>query len=122
MSKRALILFGHGARDAEWATPFKHLQTLLRAQSDLVVECAFLELMSPSLPEAVSALANAGITHIAIAPIFIAQGGHLKSDLAKLLGTLHVQYPDVKFTLMPALGEAEPILNSIAQWLIEETK
>src|SRR5690606_25587657 len=54
MKKRALVLFAHGARDARWAEPFRRLQAIVQSQSpELTVSLAFLELMSPRLPELV---------------------------------------------------------------------
>ena len=49
--KKAIVLFGHGARDPQWAEPMKRLQTILLEQlSGVQVELAFLELMSPAFP------------------------------------------------------------------------
>jgi sirohydrochlorin cobaltochelatase len=52
MRKHALILFAHGARDPEWALPFEKIRALVSSQRpDLVVELAYLELMTPRLAE-----------------------------------------------------------------------
>ncbi len=52
MADSALILFAHGARDAAWAEPFQRLQKLVQAQlPGVAVALAFLELMTPQLPE-----------------------------------------------------------------------
>jgi hypothetical protein len=57
----AVVLFAHGARDPAWANPFHALRdALLRAQPERRVEIAFLELMSPSLPDLVAELCWAG--------------------------------------------------------------
>ncbi|NBR30176.1 MAG: cobalamin biosynthesis protein CbiX, partial [Betaproteobacteria bacterium] len=50
----ALVLFAHGARDPQWAEPFKRIQAAVRARrSGAVVELAFLELMQPVLADAI---------------------------------------------------------------------
>ena len=60
MSARAIILFAHGARDPEWAQPFKRIKQLLEArQPGVTVTLAFLEIMQPSLADAVAQLAEA---------------------------------------------------------------
>ncbi|MFY7857790.1 MAG: sirohydrochlorin chelatase, partial [Rubrivivax sp.] len=52
-----LILFAHGARDPRWSAPFEAVAAQVRAQRPgLSVRLAFLEFMSPSLPEAAAAL------------------------------------------------------------------
>ena len=82
--KSALILFAHGAREAGWAEPFQGVRDRVAAsRPDLSVEVAFLELMSPALGECVDRLVAAGHERIAIAPLFLAVGGHLKRDLPR---------------------------------------
>lgn len=83
---KALILFGRGARDARWREPFDRLASLWKAQqSAAVVELAFLELMEPSLEQAISSLVSAGARAIAVVPVFFGQGGHLRNDFPVLL-------------------------------------
>lgn len=82
---RALILFAHGARAATWALPFQRLREVTAQQRpDVAVSLAFLELMTPSLPDEVAALAARGVCEITVVPIFLGQGGHLLRDLPKL--------------------------------------
>ena len=48
----ALILFAHGASDPEWANPMRRVQAAIRQRMTSVpVELAFLEFMTPTLPE-----------------------------------------------------------------------
>ena len=52
----AIVLFGHGARDPEWAGPMRRIRDTVLARADAPkVELAFLEFMSPTLPEAIAA-------------------------------------------------------------------
>jgi sirohydrochlorin cobaltochelatase len=119
MADRAIVLFAHGARDPEWAEPFKRIKRLLQArQPGVAVELAFLEIMQPSLADAIATLAGAGHTSIAIAPLFMAQGGHLKNDLPKILDGIRARHRGVKLTLLPAIGDVEPVLDAIAGWLV----
>ena len=119
MAERAIILFAHGARDPAWAQPFRKIKDLLEArQPGIAVELAFLEIMEPTLADAVAKLAGARHTTIAIAPLFMAQGGHLKNDLPKLLDTIRARHPGLELTLLPAIGDVDPILDAIAGWLV----
>jgi hypothetical protein len=53
--QRALVLFAHGARAASWAAPFERLRELTRRSlPDVAVSLAFLELMTPRLPDEVA--------------------------------------------------------------------
>src|SRR4026209_1636322 len=59
--KSALVLFAHGARDAQWSEPFRAMQAAVAGKRpDLSVELAFLEIMQPSLAECVTRLARDG--------------------------------------------------------------
>jgi sirohydrochlorin cobaltochelatase len=119
----ALVLFAHGARDPEWRLPFENVQRKIAARRpDLAVELAFLEIMEPSLPDIVATLSAAGHTHIIVAPIFMAQGGHLKRDLRQMLDGLRQRHPAVTLEILPAVGEIEPILNAISDWLVNTTR
>jgi sirohydrochlorin cobaltochelatase len=122
IDKRAIILFAHGARDPAWAQPFEKIKGVLEAKRPgTTVELAFLELMQPGLPDAVAKLAGAGHRLITVAPLFMAQGGHLKNDLPKILDALRADYPQTTITLLPAIGDVDPILEAIADWLVGAT-
>jgi sirohydrochlorin cobaltochelatase len=112
-------LFAHGALDPEWAEPFRKIQRTLHAKRPgLTVELAFLDVMEPSLPDAISALVNEGHRSITIAPIFMAQGGHLKNDLPKILNAIRAEHKETHIRLLPPIGEVEPVLNAISEWLL----
>jgi sirohydrochlorin cobaltochelatase len=83
-----------------------------------VVELAFLELMQPALADAIANLVADGHRDITIAPLFMAQGGHLREDLPKLLDSIRARHAGVAFTLLPAVGDVETILSAIADWLV----
>ncbi len=117
----ALILFAHGARDPEWAAPFRKIQAAVAGRCPgLTVELAFLEFIPPALPDAVEKLAK-GHDLITIAPLFMAQGGHLKHDLPLILDDLRRRFPAITLTLLPAVGDVDIILDAISDWLVNST-
>jgi sirohydrochlorin cobaltochelatase len=114
----ALVLFAHGSRDPEWAAPFRAVQQRVAAIApDLAVELAFLEIMQPSLPEAVDRLVASGRERITIAPLFMAQGAHLKRDLANLVTGVRERHPQIELLLLPAAGEVETVIDAMSTWL-----
>lgn len=114
----ALVLFAHGARDPQWAEPFHNIRRLLvERRPGAVVELAFLEIMQPSLAEAIARLAGAGHQRIVVAPLFMAQGGHLKQDVPRILDAIRAEHRGCNITLLPAIGEVGAILDAIADWL-----
>jgi len=111
---KAIILFGHGARDSRWREPFDRLAQLWRGQhASTPVELAFLELMQPSLVEAIASLAQKGATEIIIVPVFFGQGGHLRNDFPVLLQECQQHYPALKLSATLAVGENEAVLQAI---------
>ena len=113
--KTALILFAHGARDPEWANPMRRVQAAVRSrQPGVPIELAFLEFMTPTLPECIAGLLADGVGKIVVMPMFIARGGHLKRDLPEMLAALRAEHPDVEFVLGDAIGEHETVVQAMA--------
>jgi sirohydrochlorin cobaltochelatase len=117
MTRRALILFGHGARDPRWAAPFQRLQEILQAQlPDVTVALAFLELMTPSLPVLTEQLMQAGCRDVTVVPVFFGQGGHVLRDLPAMTEQLRNAHPGLALKVAPAVGEDAEVLNAIARY------
>jgi sirohydrochlorin cobaltochelatase len=114
---KAIILFGHGARDARWREPFDRLATMWREQhTGVLVSLAFLEMMKPSLEEDVTALASSGATQITVVPVFFGQGGHLRNDFPVLLLACQEKFPQIALSTTPAVGEDLAVLQAIVDF------
>lgn len=119
MTNTALILFAHGARDPEWAKPLHRVREALLAQAPAQrVELAFLEFMEPELEACAGELATAGYGRVTVVPMFIAQGGHLKRDVPLLMEALRAAHPTCEFVLTPPVGEAETVIQAMAQFAL----
>jgi sirohydrochlorin cobaltochelatase len=117
--KSALVLFAHGARDAQWSEPFRAIrQAVAKGRPDLTVELAFLELMQPALGDCVARLVEGGHSRVTVAPLFLAQGGHLKKDLPRLLKEVSARHPDADIEVLAPIGEVTELLNAISEWLV----
>ena len=116
MAGRAIVLFAHGARDPDWARPFRSLALELaeRVPGERVA-LAFLELMQPSLSECVGTLYAEGLRKFRIVPVFFGSGGHLKEDLPRLVKTLQSTYKDLEIILEPPGGEQPEVITAIAR-------
>jgi sirohydrochlorin cobaltochelatase len=112
---KALILFAHGARDPRWAAPFEAVAAQVRASKPgAQVRLAFLELMAPTLPEAAAELVAAGCAEVAVLPLFLGTGGHVRNDLPQLIDQLRGRHPDTNFMLHSAAGEHPAVIAAIA--------
>jgi sirohydrochlorin cobaltochelatase len=117
--KNALILFAHGARDPRWAAPFERLREIAQAElPDTDVSLAFLELMSPRLPEAVASLVQNGCLNVSVVPVFLGQGGHVLRDLPLLIDELRRTFPLLTISVAAAVGEDAAVLAAIARYCI----
>jgi sirohydrochlorin cobaltochelatase len=117
---KAIIFFGHGARDIRWREPFDRLLTLWQdTHPNIPAKLAFLELMSPQLLECVSDLNHQGITDVQIIPVFFGQGGHLRNDFPVLLEECQSKFPNMKLSRSSAVGESDEVLNSIINFSIK---
>jgi len=117
---RGIVLFAHGARDPEWAAPFHQVRARLSAsRPECKVELAFLELMEPELDEAIARLVAQGALAITVFPLFMAQGGHLKNDLPRILDDIRARFPRVPIALEKPIGEVPEILDGIAAWIAD---
>jgi sirohydrochlorin cobaltochelatase len=111
----ALILFAHGARDPRWSAPFEAIAARVRdARPGVPVRLAYLEFMSPTLPEAGAELAAAGCHRVDVLPMFLGAGGHVRRDLPLMLDALRQAHPQVVFTLHGAIGEDDAVADAMA--------
>ncbi|MBC3868978.1 sirohydrochlorin chelatase [Undibacterium oligocarboniphilum] len=121
MRQSALILFAHGARDPRWAHPFERLREMTQHNAGgAIVRLAFLEFMTPSLPELVAQLVADGVSTISIVPVFLGQGGHVLRDLPLMLERLRTDFPAIQIQQVQAVGEDESVLNAISNYCLQQ--
>lgn len=114
--KKAIVLFAHGSRDPLWHRPMQAVAERVAAQQPAVaVACAYLELSSPSLHDAVQTLVDQGYQQMRIVPMFLGVGKHVREDLPQMLASLMAQHPTVVFEPLPAVGEHPDLLDLMAQ-------
>jgi len=120
---RGIVLFAHGARDPEWARPFEAVRDRVRAsRPEYPIALAYLEVMAPTLEEAIGALVAEGASAITVFPLFMAQGGHLKEDLPRILAAIREGQPHVPISLESAIGDVPEILTAIAEWILSRAE
>lgn len=112
-----LVLFCHGARDARWREPFDRLRTLVEQTYSGPVELAFLEMMSPDLKTACATLVARSAKQIAVVPVFLGTGGHLRNDLPSLIVAAQAN-AGVPVTAVTAAGEDDAVLAALADYCI----
>lgn len=117
--KQGIVLFGHGSRNADWALPFEAIRReIAQQQPEAAVELAFLELMQPSLPDAITALAGRGVARVSVIPVFISAGSHVREDLPRLVDEALARNPGLDISVAEPLGEAPAMLQAMAQYAL----
>src|SRR5512142_1225507 len=116
---RGIVFFAHGARDPEWARPFEAIRERVRAsRPEYRIQLAYLEFMSPALDEAVEAVIAEGAMCVSVFPLFMAEGGHVRRDIPRILDDLRAKHARIPIVLEPAIGEVPEVLEAIAGWIL----
>jgi sirohydrochlorin cobaltochelatase len=119
-NKQGVVLLAHGARDPRWSGPFEAVaRRIQEARAALPVRLAYLEFMRPDLLEAGAALAEAGCVEIAVSPLFLGAGGHVRKDVPPMIERLRALHPGVAWTLMPAIGEVDSVTRAMADAVLQ---
>ena len=120
---KGILLFGHGARNPEWAQPFHRIRDAILARApEALVEPGFLELMRPTFDEGVDCLVRQGATEIVVVPIFMAAGSHIKKDLPQLAAGAMDRHAGLVIELAAPVGEAATVLAAMADYALSPAK
>ena len=116
---KGILLFGHGARNPEWAQPFHRIRdAILGREPEALVEPGFLELMQPTFDDGVDCLVRQGAMEIVVVPIFMAAGSHVKKDLPGMAAAAMDRHAGLVIELAAPVGEAEPVLAAMADYAL----
>jgi sirohydrochlorin ferrochelatase len=100
-----LIAVAHGSRDPRSAqTVTAIVESLRAARPDLHVRPAFLDLSTPSVPEAVAGLAAQGHRAAVVVPLLLGSAYHARVDLPALLDTARRRHPGLVVTQTDVLA------------------
>jgi sirohydrochlorin cobaltochelatase len=115
----AILLFAHGSRDPAWRLPLDAVLGQVQSQHAGPCRLAFLELMQPSLVDALADLSGLGCTHIRVMPLFWAAGKHVNRDLIDIVAAFLERQPDVQVEIAAPLGESPQMRRAIADWALD---
>lgn len=97
-SKSAYVVIVHGSRDPEANEGFEvFLNKFRQAFQDREVYGAFLELVKPSIPEAIEKAIQEGATEVFILPMMFFPGRHVKKDIPAFIQEAKAKHPAVDF-------------------------
>ncbi|HTK10469.1 MAG TPA: sirohydrochlorin chelatase [Ktedonobacteraceae bacterium] len=94
-STEAIVLMGHGSRDAEGAREFITFAERLSARLARPIYPGFLELADPPIASAIDEAVQAGANSIIAVPWFLLGAGHVKNDVPTALQSARQRHPHV---------------------------
>jgi sirohydrochlorin cobalto/nickelchelatase len=85
-TKIGVLLVGHGSRLPYGKDVVSQIADMYREDQEFIVEVGFMNMSKPSIPEAITILADKGAEKIIVTPIFLAHGVHTTEDIPRILG------------------------------------
>ncbi len=115
---KCLLVVAHGSRRSESNQEIMRLTetvaSLSTSQFDQV-ECAFLELAEPLIPDAIAALAVKGATSVLVVPYFLARGAHVASDIPEQIALAQASNPSLEIVVSDYFGASAEVPQLIVQ-------
>ena len=109
---KAVLLISHGSHFPKTTQEVKEFVVQLKEQSDIaIVEYAFLEIASPSIPEGIDICVEKGATKIIILLNFLNAGKHVDEDIPHIVDEARVKHPSVEITVTQPIGKHEKIVK-----------
>jgi len=115
---RALLVVAHGSRRTASNEEVRQLADELRqAAGDAYehVECAFLELAAPSIPDGIDCCVQRGATEVVVLPYFLSAGRHVVKDIPEIVAESQARHPSVTLRIAPYLGQATTLVSSLLE-------
>jgi sirohydrochlorin ferrochelatase len=118
------LLVAHGSRNPLSAAAHQELCAAVAERSSTVagvpveVRPAYLELSSPSIPDAIDAAVQHGATSIRVLPHFLGPGNHVMVDIPALVDEARTRHPGVDIELAEHLGADPALVDLLATRVI----
>jgi sirohydrochlorin ferrochelatase len=110
---QGIVFFAHGSSVESANAAVRRVAGEAAQQAGVErYEVAFLELASPTLEQAVEAMAASGIDRIAVVPYFLTLGIHLQRDLPALVSRIEAAHEGIQINVTPPL-DGHPGLASV---------
>ncbi|MCB9771734.1 MAG: CbiX/SirB N-terminal domain-containing protein [Candidatus Omnitrophica bacterium] len=115
---KAVIIISHGSRISKTKEEVCSLIERIKELTPIsFIECAFLELESPSIPESIDTCVKKGAKEIIILLNFLNAGRHVDADIPQIVNEARARFPHVKFHITPPVGQHSGIAELFAQML-----
>ncbi len=105
LQREAILMVAHGSRRSAANDDLYTLAEMVRAaRPGKIVECAFLDVVEPTIPQGAEACVRQGATRVLLFPYFLSAGRHVVDDLNRFQADFQQRWPEVRFPICPHLG------------------
>ena len=113
----SVVLIGHGSKARGFDAAMRKVARALKRQGRYrEVTCAFLEVASPSIPEAVRDCVLNGAREVRILPYFVLTGKHVTRDIPLIVSEAVKKHRGrSRIVLCPYLGYHEKIVSVVQE-------
>lgn len=116
----AIVYIGHGSRSPKGNELF--IQMIEKAMERVeapIQEIGFLELVTPTIPEAIETAIQKGATTVTVIPVLLLAGVHSNQDIPERIREVKQKHPDITFHYGKPLGP-DVLLADILQNRLQE--
>lgn len=114
---KVLLVVAHGSRRESSNNEVRELAKQLAQQTadfDLI-DCAFLEIAEPSIPQGLEMQITRGAKEIVVMPYFLAAGRHVVEDIPKEVASIQQSFEHIEIRISPHLGLSQNISGAILE-------
>jgi len=120
MNSHGLLLVAHGSKDPEWSTPFKAIEAAVKESFPGPAVLTYLESTAPRIDEGLAILVTHGVDRITVAPLFLAEGSHVRVDIPNLIRGFGARHSQITFSILPAIGHLPAVQALIASEVVHQ--
>lgn len=115
---KAILLVSHGSRSSETKEEVSELvERLRKAKAGEIVEYAFLELESPSIPEGIDICIEKGARQVIVLLNFLNSGRHVDVDIPQIVAQAQTKHPSVRMSITRPVGQHPDIVKLFLDFL-----
>lgn len=114
---KAYVIIAHGSREAKGNRAFLRVVAKLRSSTQERIFGAYLELVRPSIPEALESAVRQGAREIVVIPLMLFPGRHALRHIPALVRASARRHPQVRFRLKKALAFHPRFLSFLKEML-----
>ena len=112
--KRALLIVDHGSRKPEARAHLEWVaEQVRRRRPDLAVYVAHMELVAPSIQQAIDAAAAEGVEDLLVHTFFLDPGLHAAEDVPRLVDAAALAHPRMRVRVTEATGSVAGVADLI---------